>query len=818
MSGTGDRPVVFVTVGTDHHPFDRLIDWVDNWAAARDEVRCVVQHGTSRAPNRAEGIPYLSKTEQTALMEAATVVVCHGGPATMADVRRSGHLPVVVPRLGRLGEHVDDHQERFSTHVSATGWGKAVGTEAELRAVLDWALLDPTRLDLVNDGQSGVDATRRLGALADRLLGPTRSTTVLYVSGFGRSGSTLLARLLGQLPGFVSVGELVFLWERGLQGDQRCGCGEHFRDCKFWTEVGFAAFGGWDHLDVDRAVELKQAVDRNRQLGKLVAPWIAPVWQGALREWADGYLAPLYSAVAAVAEAKVVVDSSKHTSYAFLLRHVPSLDLRVAQTVRDPRGVAYSWAKQVQRPELDDGDGWMPQYSAAASTGWWLFANTAVRLLPRLGTPTEVVRYEELVAEPVGTLRRLAGFAGSPLGSDSPGFIDRNTVTLGVDHSVAGNPMRFRQGAVELRADEEWRTGLSKRDGLVVSLLASACPAPSVRYPLWMPTAGVPAARPGGGAVELIDSPARHAQAGVGWPSVSAVIATRDRPELLQRAIQAIVSQDYPGDLEIVVVFDQSDVDHDLANEQVDRPIRVTANRRSPGLAGGRNSGIALATGELIAFCDDDDEWLPGKLRTQVALLEAHPGALVVSCGIEVDYGGTVSHRTPVTAETTFDDLLASRVSWIHPSTVVAKREAVLEQIGLVDEEVPGGYGEDYEWLLRAARQTPIQVVRECLVRVHWHPRSFFADRWEMIVTALTWLLERYPDFERSPAGRARIEGQIAFAQAAMGKRRAAARSAASALGDNWREPRALLSLAVASGLVSHERVLKELHKRGKGI
>lgn len=302
------------------------------------------------------------------------------------------------------------------------------------------------------------------------------------------------------------------------------------------------------------------------------------------------------------------------------------------------------------------------------------------------------------------------------------------------------------------------------------------------------------------------------------WPSVTVVIATRNRPELLRTALDSVLAQDYPGDVRCLVVFDQSDPDKELESGDAHRGVRVIVNERAPGLAGARNTGILAADGELIAFCDDDDVWLPGKLRAQVAVLRADPAAELVCCGIRVDYDDTAIDRTLDRTAVTFPELLRSRVTELHPSTFLMRRRALLEGIGLVSEEVPGSYGEDYEFLLRAARRTPVRNVPEVHVRVLWHKRSYFAQRWRTIAEALDWLLERYPEFRFVPRGYGRIAGQIAFAEAASGRRRAALRWARRTLRANWREPRAYLALAVAGRALNADKVVQRLHRRGRGI
>ena len=152
-------------------------------------------------------------------------------------------------------------------------------------------------------------------------------------------------------------------------------------------------------------------------------------------------------------------------------------------------------------------------------------------------------------------------------------------------------------------------------------------------------------------------------------PSVTAVVASHGRAELLRRALRSIAAQQYAGPLEIVVVFDQSPIDplEDLRTELPPSVILNTCgNDRAAGLAGARNTGIARAAGTLIAFCDDDDEWTPHKLTAQVALWRERPDAAVIACGISiVTLEGTVDRRPPML--TTREDLLRSRVASCTP-------------------------------------------------------------------------------------------------------------------------------------------------------
>src|SRR3954447_14923205 len=196
-------------------------------------------------------------------------------------------------------------------------------------------------------------------------------------------------------------------------------------------------------------------------------------------------------------------------------------------------------------------------------------------------------------------------------------------------------------------------------------------------------------------------------------PDVEVIVPTRDRPALLRSAVRSILSSEYAGDIRVLVVFDQSEPDQSLPGEDglgigPGRQVEVLSNGRSVGLAGARNTGLLAAQAELVAFCDDDDVWLPRKLDRQVQALLDNPDAEFVCCGIDVFYDGRSHPRILQRDEVTLTALLRDRLTELHPSTFVMRRKSVVDGFGLVEEEIPGSYAEDYELLLRAARQHPI--------------------------------------------------------------------------------------------------------------
>lgn len=292
---------------------------------------------------------------------------------------------------------------------------------------------------------------------------------VLYIGGYLRIGSTLLDRMLGQCEGFVSVGELRRLWEESFAEDQPCGCGAPFSACEFWRAVADEAYGGFDHVDYVSTAWLKRRVDRMRYIPLLMSPHKNKGYHEALAQYSD-ILERLYDAIGNFTGSRVIIDSSKDPSYAYLLANLPNVDLHVVHLVRDSRAVAHSWLrKQVKHEEKNGSKVYMPRRGPAESSVGWSRANLLLEPIRLCGASYTLVRYEDLLADPGAVLREI--LAG--LGEEDRGFpfLNGRTAELEAAHTVAGNPMRFRHGSIELRPDEEWRVGMDPADRRVVTAM-----------------------------------------------------------------------------------------------------------------------------------------------------------------------------------------------------------------------------------------------------------------------------------------------------------------------------------------------------------
>jgi hypothetical protein len=445
----------------------------------------------------------------------------------------------------------------------------------------------------------------------------------------------------------------------------------------------------------------------------------------------------------------------------------------VVHLVRDVRGVAHSLGKEhLARPHAPDRTEFMWRNAPAGAAARWLACQGQAELLRRSGLPVTRVWYEDFVSQPARTVETaLAGLGRSPAPAHLAHISDGHVV-LGQSHGLSGNPSRFSDGEIALRADEAWRDQMPRRDRLIVTAIGLPL---LLRYG-WRPR-GRPVAASGAPAS------ARQAVERATWPLVSVIMPTRGRPGLVRESVAAVVAQTYSGDIECIVVHDQEPPDEELERlGTAGHRVRVVANSRAPGLAGARNTGLDLARGDYIATCDDDDVWHPDKLQCQVARLLDEPELLAVGSGIRLCMPGNKTLDWPGRAERiSYELLLRNRVKELHSSTLLMRREA-FARAGRYDEELPYGYAEDYDWVLRVARAGRVGLVTRPLADIRRGSGSWYQGGAEKVAAGLEYLLAKHPDIASSRRGHARLLGQIAFARSSLGQRGPALRYALRAL------------------------------------
>lgn len=227
--------------------------------------------------------------------------------------------------------------------------------------------------------------------------------------------------------------------------------------------------------------------------------------------------------------------------------------------------------------------------------------------------------------------------------------------------------------------------------------------------------------------------------------AVSVVIPTRNRADLLRKALDSALSQSYPP-MEVIIIDDASEDSHAYAGVDalLDPRVRYVRNERPLGPSGARNAGIYLASGELVAFLDDDDEWLPEKLEKQVREFLHDPDVGAVYCPCkwrDLDTGAVYPHSRTHYA---YGWILPKQLVEDHTCgtpTYVVRRDHLLS-IGCFDTSLLGR--EDWDLTIRLAEQCKIAFVDEDLVIAGRHTRLGVSKHCANLLDAQERILRKY--------------------------------------------------------------------------
>jgi hypothetical protein len=301
---------------------------------------------------------------------------------------------------------------------------------------------------------------------------------VLCVAATGQSGSTILTRMLGEVPGFVAVGEVGRVWDKGLGEDITCSCGESFSSCEFWTKVGDHAFGGWERIDGPEIGRLRDSLSLKHlplqhpfALPLLQWPSLSKRYRARLERYMT-LMRPVYSAIHELSGGRVLVDSMKIPAHVYMMcLQMRDIDVRMIHHVRDSRGYAYSQVKFVERQGDPTRGTYRVRRSPSKAAVKWDWVNQSFDHLAARDVRSVRVRYEDRVHDPAPHLRSVADVAGRRLTDDDLGFLHGNEADLGAGHIASGSRGRLRSGRIPLREDLEWVSSLSPHDRRTVTTL-----------------------------------------------------------------------------------------------------------------------------------------------------------------------------------------------------------------------------------------------------------------------------------------------------------------------------------------------------------
>lgn len=301
-------------------------------------------------------------------------------------------------------------------------------------------------------------------------------TKVLFVAGRGRSGSTLMGNVLGQLDGYVNCGEIIAMWDASIINRRNCGCGKPVRECEFWAPVLTKAYGRVDDELARHMLNL-----RGNSMGRWHLPRLSMgIGRDKLLKMSEPYrneLAKLYRAIAEHTQCKVLVDVSKSAAYAYLLDQTPEIDLYTVHLVRDPRAVSYSWWKNAKVATDKHREGEMDlkrRNPIETSLGWDILNTYIDRIWKRENKRYMFLNYETFTKSPRATIESICKFVGEERPT-SP-FVADDELVMRPCHSCIGNPSRFVEGkTTKIRHDTKWETSIGGGMKLLCNVLTAPC-------------------------------------------------------------------------------------------------------------------------------------------------------------------------------------------------------------------------------------------------------------------------------------------------------------------------------------------------------
>ena len=292
---------------------------------------------------------------------------------------------------------------------------------------------------------------------------------VLNIIGWGRSGSTILGSVLGEVEGFFFGGEIRNLWNKVILENRLCGCNKPIKECTLWEAIFKDAFGSFDSVDFKKIKNLIMSHTRTRHIPFLFLPKSKQKYKLKLNDYICN-LEKLFSSIQKITNCDVIVDSSKSLVYNFTLSLLDNIDLYTIHLIRDPRGVNYSRLKTKTHQDTSNGQILMKKINPFINSLMWDLRNVSSELLlNRNQTNHMVIRYEDFAQYPKETINKILKLLGKE--NLKLPFVSDNTVTLNTNHAVWGNPSRFKTGKTEIKLDEEWKTKMKQGDKLLSTVL-----------------------------------------------------------------------------------------------------------------------------------------------------------------------------------------------------------------------------------------------------------------------------------------------------------------------------------------------------------
>ncbi len=285
------------------------------------------------------------------------------------------------------------------------------------------------------------------------MLKPESRIKVVYIAGYGRSGTTLMSIALGQHPAILGAGEIHELTRSAWADNTFCSCGNALQECPYWSDV----VQRW--LSSERTHQLEDYKKLQLRFenflvmqGARLGPANGPRFDGFARKTED-----LFRLITSISGKGVVVDSSKLPGRALALMRMRVFDVYVVHMVRDGRGVAWSLMKGYKRDVKAGLQRELRPKSIVRTSLRWAMVNLAAESLQQIAGPARYVRvrYEDFTENPAAEMNRIGDMIGVDLRNIGAALTDG--MAMDPHHQIAGNRLRMN-ASVRMEKDESWRS------------------------------------------------------------------------------------------------------------------------------------------------------------------------------------------------------------------------------------------------------------------------------------------------------------------------------------------------------------------------
>jgi len=296
---------------------------------------------------------------------------------------------------------------------------------------------------------------------------------ILLITGSGRSGSTLLSKLLNEIDGAFNVNELVFLHLNGVVRDYPCNTGEKFSESAVWQNI-MTSYRQKNEIDL---LEYKPHLIPNTR--KLVKAQFLPFREATLAqgEYFKRYqkaIKDLYDSIFEVTNASIIIDSSKIAPFVNVVAQMEDFERYVLHLVRDPRAVAHSWQKTIRREDVDASTNlFMEKRTPARSSIRWQLVNQFAEALKKHPSiKYQYLKYENFAAKPDQYIADILKFLDLPV--EAIPVEKGNTIHLKrEDFGIWGNPnVRTQKNIVKVKMDDQYKVELPWKDRMIATIYA----------------------------------------------------------------------------------------------------------------------------------------------------------------------------------------------------------------------------------------------------------------------------------------------------------------------------------------------------------